>query len=104
MSSDNGERILTIVRQIPRGCVASYGQIAKLAGIPRNSRQVGYVLKTLKEGSDVPWYRVVNSKGEISSRHSPDSMMFQRELLEAEGVEVDQKRGRVSLKDFGWDP
>ena len=99
--SNNVQAILTMVAQIPRGRVATYGQIARLAGIPRNSRQVGTVLKTLSPNSGVPWFRVVNSKGEISQRGNADFESFQRETLEAEGVTFDGRR-RICLKEFGW--
>ena len=99
--SNNVQAILTMVAQIPRGHVATYGQIARLAGIPRNSRQVGTVLKTLPHNSGVPWYRVVNSKGEISQRGKAVFESCQRETLEAEGVKFDV-RGRICLKEFGW--
>ena len=104
MNFENRSKILTVISQIPHGNVASYGQIAKLAGIPRNSRQVGYVLKNLEAGSGIPWYRVVNSKGEISHRHDPESMAYQCELLENEGIEIDPIRRRVSLEEYGWRP
>jgi len=90
-----------IVRQIPRGSVATYGQIAKLAGIPRNSRQVGSVLKNLPAGSSVPWFRVVNSRGEISLRGDGSCQSVQRIKLEKEKIEFDG-RGRVSLSRFAW--
>ena len=102
MESDNVSRIITMVLQIPAGCVATYGQIAKLAGIPKNSRQVGSVLKNLP-GDDVPWFRVVNSKGEISQRGNASCVFNQRQALEEEGVEFDA-RGRVNLKQFQWRP
>ena len=73
-----------MIRLIPRGRVATYGQIARLAGIPKNSRQVGYVLKTLPTGDSVPWFRVVNSKGEISQRGNGESQSVQRLALEEE--------------------
>ena len=102
MSAENVDRIITMVIQIPAGRVATYGQIAKLAGIPRNSRQVGSVLKNLP-GDDVPWFRVVNSKGEISQRGNATSEFNQQQALEEEGVEFDAK-GRVNLSRFQWKP
>lgn len=94
-------RIYSIVAEIPPGRISTYGQIAALAEMPRQARQVGYALAALPKDNDVPWHRVVNAKGEISQRASGESR--QRELLEAEGVVFDSK-GRVSLKHFGWDP
>ena len=79
------EAIYRIVRKIPRGKVATYGQIAKLAGMAGHARQVGYALHALPSGSDVPWHRVINAKGQISLRSTTESM--QKALLEKEGVQ-----------------
>jgi methylated-DNA-protein-cysteine methyltransferase related protein len=97
----NYERIYAAVRRVPRGVVATYGQIAELAGLEGHARQVGYALHALPARSGVPWHRVINARGEVSPRTSGDSHELQRLLLEAEGVEFDP-RGRVSLKRFGW--
>lgn len=101
--SENGNAILAMIGQIPMGKVATYGQIARLAGIPRNSRQVGSILRSLPSKTKIPWFRVVSSKGEISSRGNSNSEHYQRTKLETEGVEFN-KRGRISLKQFGWEP
>ena len=91
--------IYDIVRLIPRGQVASYGQIAAYTGLC-TPRQVGYAMAAVRQ-DDVPWQRVINSKGGISfPEHSP-SAREQRQLLEDEGVVFDIK-GRVDLKRFGW--
>lgn len=95
------QRIWATVDAIPRGKVASYGQIAREAGLPRNARQVGYALRNLPAGSKLPWHRVVNSQGEISARGKPAAEKSQQKRLRAEGVEFDA-RGRVPLKKFGW--
>jgi methylated-DNA-protein-cysteine methyltransferase-like protein len=95
------ERIWRMVKRIPRGRVATYGQIAELAGLEGHARQVGYALHNLPERSDVPWHRVINAKGEISPRSAGDSHELQRMLLEAEGVEIDP-RGRIDLERFRW--
>ena len=95
------ELIWRQVRKIPRGRVATYGQIATLAGLDGHARQVGYALHNLPEGSSVPWHRVVNARGEISPRSAGDSHELQEHLLRAEGVEMDL-RGRIDLKRFGW--
>ena len=99
-------RILETVEAIPEGRVATYGQIAFLAGMPGHARQVGFALRGLPEGSGVPWQRVLNAQGEISSRDDPAWEGFQRHLLEEEGVRFEAKgeRGRVDLVRFGWDP
>ncbi len=103
MASENASRIITMVCQVPRGSVATYGQIAKLAGIPKNSRQVGSVLRDLPIGDGVPWYRIVNSKGEISQRGNHESEKSQREVLEDEGIQFNEK-GRIDLERFQWQP
>lgn len=99
-------RILATVELIPEGQVATYGQIAFLAGVPGHARQVGFALRGLAEGSAVPWHRVVNAQGEISSRDDPAWEGFQRHLLEEEGVGFEGKaeRDRIDLDRFGWDP
>ena len=95
------ELIWRIVRKVPRGRVATYGQIAELAGLEGHARQVGYALHNLPTDSGVPWHRVINARGEISPRSAGDSHELQRLLLEAEGVEVDL-RGRIDLKAYRW--
>jgi methylated-DNA-protein-cysteine methyltransferase-like protein len=95
-------RILAVVRRIPRGKVATYGQIATLAGFARHARQVGYALNDLPAGSTVPWHRVVNARGEVSPRAAVGWEDVQRDLLEQEGVEL--ARERVDLARFGWKP
>jgi methylated-DNA-protein-cysteine methyltransferase-like protein len=94
--------IYAVVERIPPGCVATYGQVARLAGLPGGARQVGYALHALATGSAVPWHRVVNAQGCISLR-SGDSPadLIQRVRLEAEGVEFDAQ-GRISLQRFQW--
>lgn len=89
------------VRAVPRGRVATYGQIALLAGLPGCARQVGYALHALPPGSAVPWQRVLNARGELSL--GDESGARQRELLASEGVEFDA-RGRVDLGRFQWRP
>lgn len=95
------QRIYAVVARIPRGKVASYGQVAALAGMPRHARQVGYAMQSLPEGSKLPWQRVVNSKGEVSPRALSFNEPRQRFLLEEEGV-VFGKNGRIPLKTYGW--
>ncbi|MBN1426086.1 MGMT family protein [Candidatus Fermentibacteria bacterium] len=97
------DRIREVVRAIPPGRVATYGQIARLAGIGGHARQVGYALHSLPEGSDVPWHRVINARGEISLKGEPPWEHHQQHLLEEEGVRFDVRR-RVSLRRFGWRP
>ena len=94
------ERILDVVRQVPQGQVATYGQIAMIAG-GCTPRMVGYCLAALDSGADVPWQRVINHKGMVSPRSSGHGSQLQRDLLMEEGVEFDD-RGRVSFRKFGW--
>ena len=87
MSPDTSsyQRIYAAVRRIPPGRVATYGQIAALAGLPGHARQVGYALHALKSGSGVPWHRVINAQGMISLRTEFGGHQIQREMLEEEG-------------------
>ena len=101
--SDAYERIYAVVRRIPRGRVATYGQIAALAGFGRQARMVGYALHALPHDARMPWQRVINAAGRISDRSDPRAALRQRELLEAEGVEFDG-RDRISLVRYRWRP
>lgn len=97
------ERIYAVVRRIPRGCVATYGQVAELAGLGRHARQVGYALYALPPDSFVPWQRVINAKGRVSPRADPGSDRVQRAMLEHEGVDF-EGNGRVDLRRYRWRP
>ena len=101
MTSPRYESIWSIVRRIPRGRVATYGQVAELAGLEGHARQVGYAMHALPPDSNVPWHRVINARGEVSPRTSGDSHELQRMLLEEEGIEFDL-RGRCELKRYQW--
>jgi methylated-DNA-protein-cysteine methyltransferase-like protein len=92
--------IYKTVKKIPRGKVATYGQIAELAGLEGHARQIGYALHNLPAASDVPWHRVINAKGEISPRSAGDSHELQRMLLEEEGVGF--VADRVDLERYRW--
>lgn len=94
-------RISRVVSRIPKGRVATYGQIARLAGLGGQARLVGYAMHALPAGTRVPWQRVVNARGEISLPGS--SAVRQRKLLETEGVRFDA-RGRIDLDSFLWQP
>ena len=94
-------RIHDVVSRIPRGRVATYGQVARVAGLPGQARLVGYALHALPAGTSVPWHRVVNAQGAISTPGGPEGR--QRRLLEREGVRFDD-RGRISLASFQWRP
>lgn len=94
------ERIYAVVRRIPKGRVATYGQVADLAGLGGHARQVGYALHALPRGTVVPWHRVINSAGKLSL--PPDAGgMEQRLRLLAEGVPVTEA-GRVPLTRLRW--
>ncbi|MFH1754584.1 MAG: MGMT family protein [Candidatus Latescibacterota bacterium] len=97
------DSIYSIILMIPRGRVATYGQIADMAGLPGHARQVGYALRVLPADSGVPWHRVVNAQGEISGRFDADGEDEQRILLEEEGVAFTHS-GRISLAEYRWDP
>jgi methylated-DNA-protein-cysteine methyltransferase-like protein len=96
-------RIYSVVRRIPRGRVATYGQVAELVGLPGGARQVGYALHALGPASTVPWQRVINARGGVSPRSLPGWEQVQRGVLEAEGV-VFGPGGRVDLERHRWMP
>ena len=101
MSASSYERIWRVVRRIPKGRVATYGQVAALAGLPRQARLVGYALHALPEAREVPWQRVVNAQGRISARGLAEYEALQRKRLEREGVRFDAN-GKIDLARFGW--
>jgi methylated-DNA-protein-cysteine methyltransferase-like protein len=94
------EAILAVVAAIPKGKVASYGQVAAIAGLPRRARLVGRVLSRLPPDSTIPWQRVVNARGEISLAEHDGGKARQRRLLEGEGI-VFNASGRIPLRRFG---
>lgn len=98
------ELIHAVVKEIPFGKVATYGQIAAIVSPGLPARIVGYALHGLTEGSDVPWQRVINSQGKISyaaTRHDHDSL--QQKILEQEGVHFSSD-GKIDLERFRWSP
>lgn len=96
------EAIVAVLRRIPRGKVATYGQIAALAGNPRGARQVARALHAASGTRKLPWHRVINSSGRISLPPGR-GYELQRALLEDEGVEFGAGE-RINLKRFGWRP
>lgn len=103
-TANSYKEIYSVVARIPVGHVATYGQIARLAGMPGRARQVGYALSALSDHGPIPWHRVVNARGMISTRSGENPMeLVQRLLLENEGVSFDE-RGRISLTRFQWRP
>lgn len=102
--SESYDRIYSVVRRIPRGRVATYGQVAVLAGLPRQPRLVGYAMHALPNGTSVPWHRVINARGCVSPRAGDGAgSERQRLLLVAEGLRFDSA-GRISLARQGWKP
>ncbi|MBI2418442.1 MAG: MGMT family protein [Ignavibacteriales bacterium] len=101
MVENNFQKILSVVQSVPEGKVATYGQIARIAGIPRNARQVGYALHGVSEGTDIPWHRIINTKGQISFPVDSSGYAIQRALLEAEGIRF-SLQGRISIKKYQW--
>ena len=95
------QKFYAVIRRVPRGRVATYGQIATLAGLPGHARQVGYALHALRGSTTVPWQRVINAAGRISLRPMTGGIS-QRMLLEKEGVVFDGER--VSLARYAWKP
>jgi methylated-DNA-protein-cysteine methyltransferase-like protein len=97
------ERVYAVVRRIPRGRVATYGQVARLAGLGAQARQAGYALHALPWEGLAPWHRVINARGAISLPPAGGADLTQRLRLEREGVRFDA-RGRVDLARYGWRP
>ena len=96
------ERILYCVAAIPHGRVATYGQIANLAGLPGYARHVGSVLKNLPKDSKIPWHRVINGQGKIPFQAGSENFRRQQNSLQEENITV--LKGRISLRQFRWAP
>lgn len=102
--SETYQRIYAVVALIPRGRVATYGQIARLADMPRHARLVGYALNALAVGNRLPWHRVVNAQGRISARGDDGTAAaLQRRRLQREGVQFDARDG-IALDRYRWQP
>jgi methylated-DNA-protein-cysteine methyltransferase-like protein len=95
-------RIWETIAEIPKGCVASYGQIADIAGIPRGARQVGYALRHLPDGHGVPWHRVLQASGKIAFEKGSRAYKEQSKRLMMEDVAV--MAGKVDMKKYRWQP
>lgn len=93
-------QVYELVRSVPPGKVVTYGQVARWLGKANGARAVGWAMRALPKGSDVPWQRVVNSRGELSLTSQGKDL--QRALLESEGIQFDD-RGRIDLHESGWD-
>jgi methylated-DNA-protein-cysteine methyltransferase-like protein len=95
------QQVYEIVARIPKGKVVTYGQIATALGDPRQARTVGWALHSAPEWSDIPWHRVVNSSGGISTCHAIGGLNTQRKLLEDEGIIFDED-GCLDLERYRW--
>lgn len=102
MEHTREQKIWQVVLAIPSGRVASYGQVADMAGLTRQARFVGKALGRLPAGHSVPWFRVIRTNGQIAFPEGSETFEKQRSLLEKEGVEV--VHGRVSMRRFRWQP
>ena len=94
-------RVIEIIKAIPRGKVASYGQIAVYAEIPRAARAVGMILNKLPSDTTIPWWRVVNNSGKLSIRGSIFSRDDQKSLLESEGIKF-KKESEFEIEKYRW--
>jgi len=95
-------RIWDTIRDIPRGSVASYGQIAEIAGIPRGARQVGAALRSLPDDHDVPWHRVIQASGRIA--FAKDTPQFEKQLKRLMTEDIAVIAGRVDMQKYRWQP
>ncbi len=95
------QRVIQVVKKIPYGKVTTYGTVATLAGLPRGGRLVGGILHFCSEDQDLPWQRIINRFGYISTKCLEHPKALQKALLEDEGVEV-SKDFIVDLKKYGW--
>lgn len=103
MSGDAYKRIWEQAALIPEGTVASYGQIAKLAGLPRRgARMVGRAVGAAPAEMQLPWHRIVNAQGKIAIPKGSRGYERQQELLRAEGIDV--KDGKLDMDRYRWDP
>ena len=102
-SNELAQMLLHVIQPIPHGTVASYGQIAKLAGLPKHARMVGRILGQLEAGHSIPWHRVVNAQGKIQTVKLDEfGQNMQQALLLQEDVVV--LNGKVNMKKFAWIP
>ncbi len=99
---DIDQRVWQVVALIPPGKVATYGDVARLAGLPGAARRVGRALRGLPEDTRIPWHRVLNASGRISLPPGSVSHRRQRQRLEAEGIQF--HNGRLSLGSYRWEP
>lgn len=94
------ETLYQFIAAIPLGNVATYGQLARLAGRPGSARWVGRTLKHLPKDSSLPWHRVINAQGKISFPADSEAWLIQKDKLADEGILL--HNGRIRLKDYQW--
>ena len=102
MEATKDQKIWQVVLSIPEGKVASYGQVAAMAGLGRQARYIGRALGKLPAGHSVPWYRVIRSNGQIAFPEGTETFRTQKELLTQEGVEVED--GKIKMSRYQWQP
>jgi methylated-DNA-protein-cysteine methyltransferase-like protein len=102
LTEKRDERIWATIRDIPPGSVASYGQVAEIAGVPRGARQVGYALRQLPKEHDVPWHRVIRSSGRIAFEKGSRAYKEQAKRLMMEDVVI--LNGRIDMQKYRWQP
>ncbi|KAA1174735.1 cysteine methyltransferase [Marinobacter salinexigens] len=102
MEETKDQKIWQVVLSIPKGKVASYGQVAQMAGLGRQARYIGRALGKLPSGHQIPWYRVLRSNGQIAFPEGSEQFEKQKKRLEQEGVKVE--KGRVKLGVYQWRP
>ena len=95
------KKVIRLIQKIPRGQVATYGQIAFLAGNPRGARGVSWILHSATRSHTLPWQRVINAKGNISFPPDTKKYQLQKSLLRKEGIMVSEE-GFIDLKQYGW--
>ena len=96
------QRIFTIVKEIPKGYIATYGQVANLAGLPGYARVVGQTLSKLPRDTQLPWHRVISAAGKISVLEDSESFLEQKKRLLNEGITF--TKTRINLKEYQWQP
>ena len=96
------QRIFTIVKEVPKGYIATYGQVASLAGLPGYARVVGQTLSKLPRDTKLPWHRVISASGKISVLEDSESFLEQKQRLLNEGVTF--TKTRINLKEYQWQP
>lgn len=101
LNEEFAKQVISYIKKVPKGKVASYGQIAKLAGKPQGSRGVGWLLHSSSKLYKLPWHRIINSQGKISFPKDSSYFRKQRNLLKAEGVEV-SREGKVNMTIYQW--